>query len=75
MVIDLKKVDASAEFLHDVELLVTSKNIGYLEAVQEWCVARNLEPEYAGALVKKNRRLKAMIKEEAVKLNCLKRDD
>lgn len=72
------KVDAhvpviGASFARDVDELVREKNMGYLDAVIRWCEDNNVEAETGGELVKKSPAIKRAIREEAERLNCLKR--
>jgi hypothetical protein len=60
-------------FINDIELLCSSKNMEYIDAVVLWCESNKIEIEYIANLIKKEPTMKAKIQVEAENLNILKR--
>lgn len=68
----MKKDLGVPDFPSQIEDLVTTANISYMDAVLHWCELRNVEFEVGGDLVKKHSSIKSRIREEAKRLNCVK---
>lgn len=60
------------DFPSQIEELVESSNLTYMDAVLHWCEVRGLEFEIGGDMVKRHSSIKAKIKAEALKLNCVR---
>jgi len=67
-------VDPQSVFVSEIERLVTVDGLGLVEAVLHWCETRSLEVDYAAGLVKKNKTLKRLLREEALRLHMLKQE-
>jgi len=60
-------------FIEEIELICSSKNIEYIDAIVLWCEKNNLEVETAAYWIKKEPALKMKIQAEAENLNIMKR--
>ena len=60
------------DFPTQIEEIVSSSNLTYMDAVIHWCEKRGLEFEVGGDMVKRHSSIKAKIKSEAQRLNCVK---
>jgi hypothetical protein len=69
-----KMIDQKA-FLSDIETLYAQNGGNWVDAVIEWCEAYGIEPELAGAIIRKSHSIKAKFKAEAESLHCLKVSD
>lgn len=67
-----KKELGIPDFPSQIEHLVESANLSYMDAVIHWCEKRGLEYEVGGDLVKRHSSIKNKVKEEARVLNCVK---
>jgi hypothetical protein len=63
---------SSHTFAQQIEELVWTTNVSYMEAVLLWCDKRGLEPEVGAELVRKSAPLKGKIQCEAEELRFLK---
>lgn len=68
---NLESLSASAEFPIQIENIVKTKRISYIEAVEIWCVQNGKEITAGAELVKKSPIIKEKIKTEAEDLNLL----
>lgn len=66
-------LDINPELIFEVEIerLISSRQLGLIEAICFWCETRGLEIEYAASLVKKNKNLKSKLAQEAEGLKML----
>jgi hypothetical protein len=69
---DRRARDTSHTFAQQIEELVWTTNVSYMEAVLLWCDKRGLEPEVGAELVRKSAPLKGKIQCEAEELRFLK---
>lgn len=60
-------------FEDDIERLVSSTKMSYMEAIIHWTETKGIEIEYAAALIKKDNVLKSKLKAEAEDLHFLVR--
>lgn len=65
-------VFSKTDFPSEIEELVKTKKVSYLDAVLLWCANRGLEEMSGGELVKKHPQLKKKIQAEAKALFMLK---
>ena len=65
----MKKHDAE-EFLREVALLI-SPEVNYLEALVYYAEQRDMEVEVLAEMVKKHQPMKALLREDAEKLNLM----
>ena len=73
MAIELDNLDSAVKFAKDIEGLIKTRRVSYIEAITLWCEEHDTEVEYAATLIKKNKKLKGAIQEEAEGLNFMKR--
>jgi len=66
-------VNSNSIFSTEIEKLVNSKNLDYIDAVIFWCQKNNLEVEYAANMIKKDPVLKSKMQTEAENINVLKK--
>jgi len=59
------------EFITDVDKLVQSSGVDYIDAVTYLCEKQGLEIEVVAKVIKSNARFKAKVQEAAEKLNFL----
>lgn len=59
-------------FLGEIEHLVNQFDISYLEAINEYLIINNLDPESVAMLVRGTPSLKAKIEMDAEKINLMK---
>lgn len=71
----LVPVQLNSEFPHEIEKIVHSKKISYMDATILWCEQNGFEVEFAGELIRRNAVLKSKIQLEAENLNFIKRID
>jgi hypothetical protein len=60
------------DFPSQIESLVESANLTYMDAVLHWCELRGLEYEVGGDLVKRHSSIKSKVRDEALVLNFVK---
>ena len=70
MIEDLSFVSI-VEFTKEIENLVYTKDMEYIDAVIYFCEQRGVDVETAASLIRNNSKLKASIQLEAEKLNYL----
>ena len=70
MIEDLSFVSI-VEFTKEIENLVYTKDMEYIDAVIYFCKQRGIDVETAASLIRNNSKLKASIQLEAEKLNYL----
>lgn len=70
MIQDLSFVSI-VEFTKEIEHIVFSKKMQYIDAVIYFCEQKGLDVETAASLIRNNSKLKASIQLEAEKLNYL----
>ena len=68
----LSIIGSNTTFLSQIEDLVWSLDISYIEAVMEYCKRYNAEEEAVGNLVKKEPYILMKIENEAMNLRLLK---
>jgi hypothetical protein len=66
-------VNSNSTFSSEIEKLVSTKNIDYIDAIVLWCERNNLEVEYAAGMIKKDPVLKSKVQVEAENINVLKK--
>lgn len=66
-------IKSSAEFIVEIESIVKSKNIEYMDAVLLYCENNNIEVETVASIIKQNSFLKTKIQLEAENLNMVRR--
>lgn len=54
-----------ADFLQEIESIVSDKNVDYIDAVVYYCEKTGMEIETAAELIKKNAKIKAKLKNDA----------
>lgn len=64
-------IPSANSFAIQIEEIVWTKDVSYIDAVVLWCESRGLEPEMAASLVKKSAPLKGKIQAEAEHLRLL----
>lgn len=64
-------VKSLKDFQREIEHIVKTKRVDYMEAVLLYCSVTGLEIETAGQLIKSSAKMKALIQEEAEQLNYL----
>lgn len=70
MIQDLSFVSI-VEFTKEIEKLVLTRKMEYIDAVIYFCEQKGLDVESAASLIRNNSKLKASIQSEAEKLNYL----
>lgn len=70
MIQDLSFVSI-VEFTKEIEKIVLTRKMEYIDAVIYFCEQRGLDVESAASLIRNNSKLKASIQLEAEKLNYL----
>ena len=63
----------TATFASDIESICKEKKLDYIDAVVLWCESKQLDVEYAAALIKKEAVIKSKIQVEAENMNIIKR--
>ena len=69
--IQIKSIKPINEFINEIESLVRTSKIEYIDAVIHYCEKNNLEIETAAALIKSSSKIKAKIQNEAEEMNYL----
>jgi len=69
----ISNIRTSADFVKEIDRLVTTKNITYFDAAILYCEMNNIEVETAASLIKQSTVLKAKIQFEAENLNLMKK--
>lgn len=64
-------VMSASDFMIEIEKLVVSKQMSYMDAVIYFCEQSGLEIESAASIIKSSVKLKAKIQEDAEQLNYL----
>lgn len=67
----LPPVKSIKDFQREIEHIVRTKRVDYMEAVLLYCSMTGLEIETAGQLIKSSAKMKALIQDEAEQLNYL----
>jgi hypothetical protein len=67
------EVLASERFAAEVQGLVDSNGLSYMDAVVHWCHRNGFEVEYGAALVKKASKIKKAIRSEAEQLSLMRK--
>ena len=70
----LSSIITTLEFTREIESLVKSKNMTYMEAVMHFGEQRGLEIETVGQLVRASATIKSKLSEEAEKLNLIEKE-
>ena len=61
------------KFLSDIENLVKTKSLDYMDAIVYYCEKTGMEIETAASIVKNTQKLKAKVQLEAEELNFLQK--
>lgn len=69
--IEQMAVLSAGDFMTEIEKIVASKKITYMDAVLHFCETTGLEVESAASIIKSSAKLKARIQEDAENLNYL----
>lgn len=67
----MRKLKFSTTVLNEIEALVSTSNISYLDAIIEYCEKNNLEIEYVTAAIKRNEAFKTKLYNDAKKYNLI----
>ena len=67
----IAKVLSSEQFYKDVDNLVRSSGLKYIDAVVYYCEKNNIEIEAAASMIKGNFRIKSFVQSEGEELNYL----
>lgn len=67
--IQINSIKSPLAFMDEIETLVKSHRIDYMEAVLLYCEQTGLEVESAGEMIRQHPKLKARIQDEAETLN------
>jgi hypothetical protein len=68
----VKKDLGIPDFPSQIERIVETANLSYMDAVIHWCEKKGLEYEVGGDLVKRHASIRTKVREEAKLLNCVK---
>jgi len=71
MTMEINSLKTPAQFMLEIDALVTDKKMEYIEAVIYYCEKNNIEIETAASLIKGSAKMKAKIQNEAEDLNYL----
>jgi ribosomal silencing factor RsfS len=66
-----EKLISSAKFAEDVEKLIISHKLNYIDAIVQYCTNNNIEIETIASIVKQNPKIKAELQSEYEDLNYL----
>lgn len=69
--IELKSITTVSQFSEDIQKLVASSNLTYMDAIVGWCENKNVDIETIIPLVRKSQVIKAKLESEAIELNLL----
>jgi len=69
----ISNIKSSSDFVKEIDRLVTTKNLNFVDAVIHYCETHNIEVETAASLVKQSTVLKSKIQMEAENLNLMRR--
>lgn len=69
----IEKFENQQRVCREVEILVISHDLSYIEAAVLYANTNNLEIDYVAELLGKNDVFRSRIEEEAESLNCLKK--
>lgn len=67
----IPKIRTSNTVLREIELIVSEKNISYIDAALYYCEKNNLEPDTIGDMIRSSPIFKNKVQIEAEKLNFL----
>jgi len=67
--IEIKSITSVSQFTEEIQHLVSSSNISYMDAIVGWCENKNVDIETAIPLVRKSQVIKAKLESEAIELN------
>lgn len=67
----IKSVKSTSEFAREIEALVKTTGVDYMDALVEYSNRNNVEIEVVASMVKNNQTLKAKLQSEAEDLNYL----
>jgi len=62
---------SSEKFLKEIERIVSTYNIDYMDAVIHFCEKNNIEVETAASIIRSNLKIKSKLQLEAENLNYL----
>ena len=68
----LEDIQVARDFINEVDVLVRTKKMDYLEAVLYYCEKSGLEIESAASFIKHNSKLKQRLEKEARSQRLLK---
>jgi hypothetical protein len=63
----------SQEFILEIEKLVKTSNLNYLEAIMVYVEKYDVDPELIASIVRKNPNLKGKLQEDCMKLNLVEK--
>ena len=66
-----EKLISSTKFVEDVEKLIVSHKLNYIDAIVQYCTNNNIEIETIASIVKQNPKIKAELQSEYEDLNYL----
>lgn len=69
--IDLISIRTPTDFMVEIDKIVESKRVNYLDAVIIFCELNNIEIETAASLIKGSAKMKARLQNDAEDLNYL----
>jgi len=67
----IPKIRTSNTVLREIELIVSQKNVSYIDAALYYCEKNNLEPDMIGDMIRSSPIFKSKVQIEAEKLNFL----
>jgi len=63
------------ELVYEIQNLVETYNISYIDAILSYCEKNSLDEEYIGTIISKNSSLTAKVTIEAESLNFIEKTD
>lgn len=69
--IELVSIKTPTDFMSEIDRIVESKKVNYLDAVIIFCELNNVEIETAASLIKGSAKMKARLQNDAEDLNYL----
>ena len=67
------KTTTPKQFSHEIENIVSHKNMAYMDAIVFYCEKNSIEVESIATLVNQNANLKAKLYEECMELNLVEK--
>lgn len=69
----IEKFENQQIICKEIDSIVSTKQINYIDAAIEYAKNKDLEIEYVAELISRNNKIRSLIEEEAEELNFLKR--